>query len=235
MRMMVTLTTCLLLVLLARPAVAANQIIDFASSTVGGTVSYAGGPTDPLIGSAIIVDSVFGVNTPQNGSTHIVNQGFLNFTSGPFVSFSNGVYTFGPGGAVSFTITGAVPDANITDRILLTGRLAKVTFDTTSSTVFLFTGDGTDRKDVSLVAFFGLTGASFVFGPAVVKVNPTSQPCPGPCAVSGVSFSLDVPNVVSTTTTAIPTLSEWGVVIMMAVLAAGGLWAMRGRSPGLPV
>ncbi len=228
-------TACLFLVLLAGPASAANPIIDFAGSTSGGAISYAGGPTDPLIGSAIVVDTVLGVNTPQHASVHEVREGRLNFTSGPFVSFANGVYTFGAGGAASFTITGAVPDGEITNRTLLTGRLSGVTFDTSSNTVFLFTGDGTDTKDASLVAFFGLTGTTFAFGPAVVKVNPTSQPCPGPCAVSGVAFSVDVPNVVSPATTAVPTLSEWGVAIMMALLAAVGLWAMRRRSPGLSV
>jgi len=234
MRPTATLTACLCLVLLAGPALAANPILDFTSSTSGGTISYGGGPTHPLIGSAIVIDGVFGLNTPQSAGNHGVDRGRLNFTSGPFVSFASGVYTFGAGGAASFTITGGVPDGEITNRTLLTGRLARVSFDTSSNTVFLFTADGMDTKDANLVAFFGLTGTSFVFGPAVVKVNPTSQPCPGPCAVSGVAFSVDVPNVVSTTTTVVPTLSEWGVAIMMAILLVVGLWAMR-RSPGLSV
>src|SRR5262245_61733006 len=55
------LGACLCLVLLAGPSLAADPIIDFASSTTGGTVSYAGGPTDPLIGRNIVVDSVFGL------------------------------------------------------------------------------------------------------------------------------------------------------------------------------
>jgi hypothetical protein len=219
----------LLLVALAGPALAASPVIDFASAAGGGTISYAGGPTDVLIGSDIVIDTVFGQNTPANSTVHGVTQGLLNFTSGPFVSFSNNVYTFGPGGAASFTITGAVPDAGIANTTLLTGQLEKVTVDVSQNTVFLFTGSGADTKDPALVAYFGLTGASFAFGPAVVHINPNSATCAAPCAFSGDAFGIDIPNVGSVSATGVPTLDEWAVLGMLTLLASVGVWAIRRR------
>jgi hypothetical protein len=217
----------LFLVALAGPALAASPVIDFASAAGGGTVSYAGGPIDVLIGNNVVIDSVFGKNTPLNSTVHAVTQGLLNFTSGPFVSFTNNVYTFGPGGVASFTITGAVPDAGVANTTLLTGQLEKVTVDTSLNTVFLFTGSGADTKDPTLVAFFGLTGVSFAFGPGVVHINPSSPACAAPCAFSGDAFGIDIPNVGSAA--GIPTLNEWAVLGMLTLLAGVGVWAIRRR------
>ncbi len=221
----------LFLVALAGTAMAANPVIDFSSAAGGGTVSYAGGPADPVIGSNIVIDTVFGQNTPANSTIHGVTQGVLNFTSGPFVSFSNNVYTFGAGGAASFTVTGAVPDAGIAGTMLLTGQLEKVTVDVSQNTVFLFTGSGTDTKDPALVAYFGLTGDSFAFGPAVVHINPNSAACAAPCAFSGDAFGIDIPNVGSPAA-GIPTLNEWAALGMLTFLAGVGVWAIRRRAAG---
>jgi IPTL-CTERM motif len=217
----------LLLLMLAGRAPAATPVIDFNSAPGGGTVSYAGGAS-PVIGSNIAIDTVLGVNTPLHAATtHAVVNGILTFTSGPFVSFNNNVYTFGPGGNASFTITGAVPDAGIADTTLLTGELSEVTVDISSNTVLLFTASGSDTKDADLVAYFGIVTTAFVFGPGVVHINPTSPACAAPCAFSGDAFGIDIPN--ASAGTPIPTLSEWSLIGMMALLAAGAVWTLRRR------
>lgn len=218
--------------LLAGPASGQSPIIDFSSFVGGGSISYAGGPTDPLVGSNIVIDVVVGTGTPANPGSHVVTQGLLNFTSGPFGGFSGNVYSFGAGGPASFRITGGVPDAGISNATLLTGQLSSVSVDTSSNVIYLFTGDGTDTKHAQLVGFFGLSGSSFAFGPGVIHILPDSPPCSAPpCAFRGTALDADIPNAGSSTSQAIPTLSEWALIVLLTLLVSVGLWTLRRQGP----
>jgi hypothetical protein len=84
-----------------------------------GTETYAGGSA-PLVGSNIAVTSfnvIEGTSGPYDGQTIYIIDGKLGFTTGNFVEMANGTngreYYFDTGGI--FTITGAIPNAGITD------------------------------------------------------------------------------------------------------------------------
>jgi hypothetical protein len=86
----------------------AEYQLDFTiPSFAGGSISYGGGTTDPLIGTSIQVTSLVGIDGSQNsGVTLGCGSCYLNFTTGSLVSDSSGTYTFGSGG--TFTLTGTV-------------------------------------------------------------------------------------------------------------------------------
>jgi hypothetical protein len=157
----------LLVILGLAAAPARATVIDFTQTLTGGTVSYDGGLTSPLIGSAIQIGSVQGINTPSNGGAYPVTGGLLNFQTGAYQSYSSGTYTFGSGG--TFTVQGSVAAAGTGLTNLLTGSF-------TTASVTLFTvpnGGGTtaavlmtgvDSKNADLLKFFGIpasTGFSF--------------------------------------------------------------------------
>jgi hypothetical protein len=151
--------------LAAAPAKA--SVIDFTQTLSGGTVSYDGGVTSPLIGTAIQIGSVQGISTPLNsGTAYPVTGGFLNFQTGAYQSYSSGTYTFGSGG--TFTVQGNVAAAGTGLTNLLTGSFTTATVTLlpvpgfgTSAAVFM---SGFDSKNADLLAFFGIpasTGFSF--------------------------------------------------------------------------
>lgn len=190
----ILLLTALVVGLLSGPALA-GPIVSF-SANAGGTISYAGGGSD-VVGANITIDTVTGIGTPQHSGNPgpSVTQGTLNFTTGNLVSFSSGVYTFGAGG--TFTITGGVPAASIANgTILLSGQLSTAAVDVSSSSVYLFTGSGSDTPNQALLAYFGLTGASATLGQVTIHISPTTA-C-GPCGRStpfgGSAFSIYVPD-----------------------------------------
>src|SRR3954452_3127089 len=78
----------------------AAGIIDFNMDAIHpntASVSYAGG-LNPLIGSNLSVDSLTGLDTPSHdGSTLLLTNGRLNFTTGDLISADSGHWYFGPG------------------------------------------------------------------------------------------------------------------------------------------
>jgi len=68
----------------------------------GGTYTWDGNPSDPLIGSNIGVKSVSGNGTPiANGKTLSITDGFLNFTSGAFNGRLGSTWSWGTGGTLN--------------------------------------------------------------------------------------------------------------------------------------
>ncbi len=208
-----TMVVALILAVAFSGAALANPIIDFGTGSLGagGTISWAGG-TAPLVGSGILIGVVAGVNTPSNAGGHTVTSGTLNFSTGSFASFSGGTYTFNGGG--TFTITGGVPDALIANgTTLMSGSFTSATMS--SGTVNLFLGNGTDTKDPTLVAFFGLTpGIPFMF--SGFSITTGSVPSGSASAFSTTAFSTDISN------TALP---EPGTITLLGtgLLALAGL------------
>jgi hypothetical protein len=151
---------------LATPRALAFEILEFDDvDTFGGTLSYGGADgVDPLVGTDIIFDQVFGVNTTPSGPLEIIG-GKLNFETGPNLSEGALVYTFGAGG--SFELTGTVikPDLSVVaSGVLLTGS-----FSSTSVVLGLggpnglFIGVGVDTKNPDLLAYYGITSTAFKF------------------------------------------------------------------------
>ncbi len=189
----IPLLAALIVGVMSGPALA-GPIVSFSDALGGGTMSYSGGGSD-LVGANIPIDTVTGVGTSQNSGNSAVTKGTLNFTTGNLVGFSNDVYTFGAGG--TFTITGGVPAASIANgTTLLTGQLSTAAVDVTSSSVYLFTGSGTDTANQALLAYFGLSGGSATLGQVTIHINPTTacNPCGRGTPFAGSAYSIYVPD-----------------------------------------
>jgi hypothetical protein len=174
----------------------ATTIIDFQGGPAGGTVAYTT-PGGDLTGTGIVIDTLFGINTPQNAGTYLVTGGQLNFETGAFTGSSGTTYTFGGGG--NFDITGTVKDASnniIASGTLLQGSFLNATVDESNGAIVLTTSNGSDTKNANLVSYFGLpAGTQFAFGPANTHVATTSlNTADG--TFTGTAFSTDVPNQV---------------------------------------
>jgi hypothetical protein len=182
--------TGLAVVLFAYPTFAG--VIDF-SGVDGGTFSYNGSVGGNLVGSGIVIDTVTGVLTPLHAGSHPVSGGLLSFTTGGLIDFANGVYTFGAGGANSFLITGGVADAGIANgSTLLSGQISSATLDTSTGTVHLFTTNGLDTKNATLVAYFGESATAWAFGPGTIHGFGIA---PSNCFTTGATRSPTGPQV----------------------------------------
>jgi len=173
----------------------ATTIIDFQGGTPGGTVAYTTAGGD-LTGTGIVIDTLFGINTPQNAGTYTVSGGQLNFQTGAFSGQSGTTYTFSGGG--SFDITGTVKDAfnnTIATGTLLQGSFLNATVDESNNTIVLTTSSGSDTKNADLVSYFGLpAGTQFAFGPNTTTGQNNYLATDG--TFSGQAFSTDIPNQV---------------------------------------
>jgi hypothetical protein len=174
----------------------ATTIIDFQGGTPGGTVAYTTAGGD-LTGTGIVIDTLFGINTPQNAGTYVVTGGQLNFETGALTGSSGTTYTFGGGGY--FNITGSVADASnniIASGTLLQGSFVNATVDESNGAIVLTTSSGADTKNSDLVSYFGLpSGTQWAFGPATTHVATTSLNSTDG-TFTGSAFSTDVPNQV---------------------------------------
>lgn len=122
---------------------------------------YPGGPA-PLIGSAILVTTVTGVNTPTNADTFAVLSGLLNFVTGGALGTSGGTTTFAPGG--SLRLTGTIDanhdgtfDAGEPSGLLVSssfGSSQAIRHDDERTTLEL--GLVADLKSPAMLAFFGI-------------------------------------------------------------------------------
>ena len=149
----------ILLGLSAGPAAAVTATtIDFAGAGNGtGTVSWAGG-SSPLVGTGIVITTVSAsAGLPNSATPHGVTSGVLSFTTGAFTGLGDGYYNFAPGGGL--TITGAVPDANISTTILLDAVNVAAKFQpNVAGLQFSMTIPfGSDTKNADLLNYFGLS------------------------------------------------------------------------------
>lgn len=99
----------------------AAPILDFGHvAPTSGTISSVG--AGPLVGTALQVDNVVGLNTPlnNNGLFNLTNAA-LNFVTGNLVSVFGNTWTFAGGGSIS--ITGGM-DANNDSDFTDTGDIA---------------------------------------------------------------------------------------------------------------
>jgi hypothetical protein len=156
------------------PALAQAAILKFDDPTLpGGTVSYdgAGGPA---IGDDILFQSIQGLGTPLNDGVTLTCDGcLLDFTTGANLSEGPALWNFSSGGTI--TVTGAVPALGIpAGTTLLSGTFSGTPNEITGGDGFgLFAALGTDVKDATLAAFFGLDPSGFTFGTTSIQTATT--------------------------------------------------------------
>ena len=146
----------------------AVQMISFDDDSIvqTGTVNYVAGST--LSGTDILFSSVIGLNTPMNDGTVLtLENGKLNFVTGPNAGTIGDVTTFSGGGY--FTIRGDLYKngatlVNTSSDLLVEGTFSEATltefFDGTS---LAFVSAGTDVKNQDLVDFYGVNADTFSF------------------------------------------------------------------------
>ena len=143
--------------------VTASQIhfdIDVVNS---GQVSWEG-DENPLVGTGINVTEVTGLNTPSNSSSmNIINDGLLNFRTGPLQSYSSygdiHTWIFNGGGYVN--VTGSIPDMGIAETTLMSGVFSTagttyLDFNSNDNCWFVAFAGFTDKKNEELLNYYGM-------------------------------------------------------------------------------
>lgn len=144
----------------------AEYQLDFTiPSFATGSVSYAGGSTDPLIGTNIQVSTLSGMGGTQNSGANLTCTAcVLNFTTGGLTSQSSGVYDFAGGG--TFVISGTVAGATGN---LFSGIFSGATL--TSSGSFDFTtAIFSTAVNSAITSFFGMPSTPPNYGGALAMV-----------------------------------------------------------------
>lgn len=182
-----------------------------------------GQPCTSLGAGAVALDSVIvGANPPGTIPPGCYSSGgAMNITVSTTVTLSGaGVYIFRPGGALN---TGA--DSSV---ILANGACAGRVFwapvgattlgaNAAASLAPTFVGNILDAAGITIGHFANLTGRALAFG-GTVTTDANTITVPPACAplVGGGS-------------TIIPTLSQWAMIALAALLAIAGFTAMRRR------
>jgi hypothetical protein len=196
------------------------DIIDFSgvSSVDPGLITYLGG-ANPLVGSNILINGVFGTGTPNNsGPTFGVTDGRLDFTTGGFSSYipSLNLYVFGGGG--SLTITGTGPGGS--SGTLLSGSIISAEYQAGTFKVALAAGD--DTKNVNLLTFFGEpAGLTWQFSG---QVNTSTAPPPPVNILDPAGFSLQSTGSTDVKNSEVP---DGGMTVMLLGCALVGLESLR--------
>ncbi|MGD1700456.1 PEP-CTERM sorting domain-containing protein [Dapis sp. BLCC M229] len=194
---------------------AANaQIIQFDDVDVtGGILSYDG-EGGALFGTDLLLDTVFGVDTPENSSSHLFCEDCkLNFETG--ANISEDPYTFAAGGLV--TIEGTVKDG---DTVIASGTFLEGYFGENivgSATEFMpnigaavFTGLGVDTMDAAISNYFGVDATEFNFAQTSIAIGEVNVEANG--GFSGSVTNVDMDNVPTAATPEPATLFGLGVV-----------------------
>ena len=144
--------------------VQADMVIDFDVLGPSGSITFAGGTDNPLIGIDIPVDWVAGLGTPShsNPPSYLITDGKLNFKTGNFISYYSParLWTFDGGGSISITGTvwyGLVKVA--TGALLLDGFFDSANVIGYGNTFKIAMGVFTDTKNADLLTFFGVPWA----------------------------------------------------------------------------
>jgi hypothetical protein len=161
--MMTPILGLLVSLLLVPPLAWAIPVLKFDDPiTPGGTVTYdgAGGPA---IGTNILFQSITGLDTPMNAGVTLACVGCeLDFVTGANLSEGPPLWDFGPGGTL--TLIGAIPGLGLpAGTTLLSGTFLGTPNEIVGTEFGLFAAVGSDVKDPTLAAFFGL-GTDFVVG-----------------------------------------------------------------------
>jgi hypothetical protein len=208
------------LVLLPSTALAIPSIVfDTTPGGAGGTLNYdgAGGPA---IGTDIVFVEIQGVDTPANtGVTLACVNCSLDFTTGANTQEGPGQLWIWDGGG-SFTLTGDVPALGLVGATLLTG-----TFTGTANTPglagtdpnALFVAIGTDTKDPTLAAFYGLTNP-FTFANTEIALSTFASAADG--SFVSVPNQADIINAAQVSNPMTVLLIGLGLASLMAVKRA---------------
>jgi len=127
---------------------------DWALFPSGGTYSWDGVGTDPLVGTNLGVASVLGLGTAGNsGSLLTISDGLMNFTSGAYTGVAGSTWKWGAGGTLS-----------------VTGCIAGVTSASCSKSSDYVTLLSDDFQSVSIVPVVG--GFDVVIGQIQGEIDP---------------------------------------------------------------
>jgi len=219
----------LLLALLWSGPAHAAELIDFGTGLAGagGHMQYDGNG-GALTGSGILLGVMTAVGTPNNSGVHLANGSAscaftvwcarLDFTTGALDSYENGVYSFKPGGV--FAITGGIPDAGISNTLMLWGTFTSEAVLDGGQLIFKARGD--NNIDPALLTYLGIAaGTQFEFVGSVIGAN-----LGNPGAYFGGGFDV---TTVSTDITSISTPEPASLALM---LIGGAIVGIRNRKRG---
>jgi len=148
------------LALIGGTAAQAQPEIDFTVPALnpGASITYAGGAA-PLVGTAITITQLQGLNTPSNsGAILTVTGGTLGFTSGNLTSSTASSWVFGVGPASAVTINGSTAHGS---GALLSGQVESVIVTASGANNFnVAIGVILNIVNPTLASFFGLSGGS---------------------------------------------------------------------------
>jgi len=148
---------------------AAIPVIDFGiAAPTAGSISYNGGQA-PLIGTAIEVDDVVGLDTPLNSTVKLtIFNGTLNFETGA----SNGQWSWGGGNDSFIELWGAVDMNNndvfdagidISYQALMSGWFGDADVYYRSGMYHIAGGSFNDYKQQDLTDYFGLPACPWLY------------------------------------------------------------------------
>ena len=191
-----------------------------------GLIKYAGG-SSALDGEKIGVDSVTGLNTPNNGpSTKLpVVHGSLSFNTGAFLGgdASGTQWDFAGGGHV--TVEGTIPSLGInTEKVLLTGAFSDPSFVKS-----LNNGGGLKVQggaffsvvDPTLAAYFGLPTGGVLYSGGLSTLFKAEGTSPNAFSSNGFTGG----------TLTVSPVPEPGMLVVFGSLAVGGAaWVRRRRA-----
>lgn len=166
-------------------------VLKFDDTTPGGTVTYDG-VGGPLVGTNIHFDTILSDGTPLNdGVELVIENGFLNFTTGP--NISEDPWDFAGGG--TYTLTGTarkLDNTLVADGVLVENGSWTEASAVQSSGGLIVGGSGTDTKNQDLVDFFGIDLNSFVFFNTQISVGDVAFEPDG--GFSGIVRNADLVN-----------------------------------------
>lgn len=183
----------------------AGMVIDFDVLGPNGSITFAGGTNNPLIGTDIPIDWVAGLRTPMHSSppSYPITGGLLNFKTGNFAayygppaqSFLQPTWAFYGGGEL--TITGTVWDGLIPvaqDALVFNGYFQSASVQATNDVFMIAMAIFTDSKNADLLAFFGVPWAIGQPLPGLLNLSFMGSGSGGGAITSSSIVSGDVAN-----------------------------------------